>query len=70
METVTVTPKFQVVIPKSVRKLMDIRAGEKVVMFEKNGIIRMVKLGNVGDLKGRFRGISAKGLRDEDERSF
>jgi len=33
MEIVTISPKYQVVIPKIIRKLMRIRPGEKVVRF-------------------------------------
>jgi len=68
METVTVSPKYQVVIPKRIRDDIGIRSGEKVVVFEKGGVICMVRLRDTRELKGRFKGITAKGLRDERER--
>lgn len=68
METVTVSPKYQVVIPKRIRDDMGIRSGEKIVVFEKRGVIYMVRVGDIRELKGRFKGITTEGLRDEHER--
>ena len=68
METVTVSPKFQVVIPKSIRNDMDIKPGEKVVMFEKDGIIHLIRIQSIKNLRGMFKGLTTDGLRDETER--
>ena len=68
METVTVSPKFQVVIPKSIRQDMDIKPGEKVVMFEKDEIIHLIRIKRIEDLQGIFKGLTTEGLRDETER--
>jgi AbrB family looped-hinge helix DNA binding protein len=37
MPTVTVSPKFQVVIPREIREAMNLRAGEKVQVFRRTG---------------------------------
>jgi AbrB family looped-hinge helix DNA binding protein len=68
METVTVSPKFQVVIPRAIREGMGLEAGERVVVFEKDSIIHMVRVGDVRKLRGKFRKLTTKGLRDEDDR--
>jgi len=68
MEVVTVSPKYQVVIPKSIRNILDIRSGEKIAVFEKDEVIHMVRIGNIRELKGRFKGISTEGIRDEQDR--
>lgn len=68
METVTVSPKYQVVIPRRIRDDIGIRSGEKVVVFEKRGVICIVRVKDTKKLKGRFKGITTKGLRDEFER--
>ncbi len=68
MEAVTVSPKYQVVIPKDIRREMGIRPGEKIIMFEKDNVIHMVRIENVKKLKGKFKGLTTKDLRDEHER--
>jgi AbrB family looped-hinge helix DNA binding protein len=68
LETVTVSPKFQVVIPRAIREGMGLEAGERVVVFEKDSIIHMVRVGDVRKLRGKFRKLTTKGLRDEDDR--
>ena len=68
METVTVSPKFQVVIPRAIRESMGLISGEQVVVFEKDSVIHMVRVGDVRKLRGKFRKLSTKGLRDEDDR--
>ena len=68
MEVVTVSPKFQVVIPKSIREYMGIESGEKVMMFEKDEVIHMIRVTNIQDFRGRFRNVTTEGLRDEEDR--
>ena len=68
MATVKVSPKFQVVIPRAIRECLGLRPGEKVVVFEKGAVIHMVRIGDISKLRGLFKKLDAKRLRDEDER--
>ena len=68
MEVVTVSPRYQVVIPKSIREDVGIKPGDKVMMFEKDKVIHIVRMSNINDFRGRFEDLSTKGIRDEDER--
>ncbi|ATZ61444.2 MAG: AbrB/MazE/SpoVT family DNA-binding domain-containing protein [Methanosarcinales archaeon Met12] len=68
MDTVTVSPKYQVVIPKKIRERLSIRAGERMVMIDKDNLIHMVKIGAIKDAKGLAKGVTTKSLRDERER--
>ncbi len=68
LETVTVSPKYQIVIPKLIRTELEIKPGEKIVMIEKDGVIHLIKLGNLKKLRGKFKKLSTEGLRDENER--
>ena len=68
MELVTVSPKYQVVIPKSIREFMGIESGEKVMMFEKDDVIHLVRMTNIKDFRGKFKNVNTKGLRDEEDR--
>lgn len=69
MDMVTVSPKFQVVIPQSVRDRVGIKPGERMMVMERGDVIYLVRIGEIKDAKG-FLGkkISTKGLRDESER--
>ncbi len=66
MPSVTVSPKFQVVIPKAVRRAMDLRAGEKVQVFRYADRIELVRVRNVGEIRGIARGISTRVRRERD----
>lgn len=68
METVSVSTKFQVVIPKAIRNSLALKPGEKMVMYEKDGIIHLVRIQKISKFKGRFKKLSTEGLRDEGER--
>ena len=66
MTAVTVSPKFQVVIPKDVRESMGIKSGQKVqVMLYKNRI-ELIPLLPLEQLRGLAKGINAPFNRDED----
>lgn len=68
MDTVTVSPKFQVVIPKEVRDGLGLKPGRRLVVIEKEGSIHMIPVGKIKDMRGFVKGVSSKGLRDESER--
>ena len=68
METVTVSPKYQVVIPAPIRKRVSIHPGEKVVVLEKNGIIHVIRVGDIRKMKGIYKGMTTEGVRDEEDR--
>ncbi len=68
METITLSRKFQVVIPKKIREDLNLRPGQKLVMIEKGNSIELVKIGGIKEAKGMLKGISTKGLRDEHDR--
>ncbi|MEA3559444.1 MAG: AbrB/MazE/SpoVT family DNA-binding domain-containing protein [Candidatus Thermoplasmatota archaeon] len=68
METVTVSPKYQVVIPASIRNSIGIHPGEKIVVIEKDGVIHLVRIQGISNLRGIFSKINSEGIRDENDR--
>ncbi|MDI6639319.1 MAG: AbrB/MazE/SpoVT family DNA-binding domain-containing protein [Methanocellales archaeon] len=68
MDTVTVSSKYQVVIPRDIRERLGLRPGEKMVMIEKDNLIHMIRIRDIKDVVGLVKGITTKGLRDERER--
>ena len=57
MNTVTVSPKFQVVIPLEVRRRMKLEPGAKLMVVEFNGGLRLLPLKPPSALRGIARGI-------------
>ena len=68
MTITTVSPKFQVVIPKDVRERMRIRSGQKVTMVVKGDVIYIVPRIAMSKLKGSLRSMPTHGFRDKKDR--
>ena len=66
MSTVTVSPKFQVVIPKEVREALEIKSGQKIQVMAYKDRIELIPLKPIGDLRGFLKGIDTDVPRDED----
>ena len=51
-ESVTVSPKFQVVIPKRIREAAGIRPGQRLDVYERDGHIQLVPIPAAGTARG------------------
>jgi AbrB family looped-hinge helix DNA binding protein len=69
MQTVKVSPKYQVVIPKQLRERLKLRPGQELVIYEVEGQIRLDTPHKPKSLRGLACGLQWKeGDRDRDER--
>jgi AbrB family looped-hinge helix DNA binding protein len=66
MSVVTVSPKFQVVIPKDVRESANIQPGTKFDILVFDNTIRLIPLVPIESLRGTARGIDTTIVRDKD----
>ena len=66
METVTISPKFQVVIPKSIRDQLKLRAGQKVRALLYEDRIELVPVRPLRKMRGFLRGIDTDVPREAD----
>jgi AbrB family looped-hinge helix DNA binding protein len=66
MTTVTVSPKYQVVIPKEVRASLGIVAGQKVQVLSYRNRIEMIPIKPTRALKGFLDGLDTSVPRDPD----
>jgi len=66
METVTISPKYQVVIPKAIRTRLKLRAGQKVQAIVYEDRIELVPVRPVRQLKGFLKGIDTSVPRERD----
>jgi len=66
MTAVTVSPKFQVVIPKEIRESMGIVSGQKVQVMTYQNRIELIPLKPMKELRGLLKGIDTDVERDSD----
>jgi AbrB family looped-hinge helix DNA binding protein len=66
METVTISPKYQVVIPKSIREALGLRPGQKVQVIPYGSRVELVPVVPVTQLRGFLRGIDTDVPREAD----
>ena len=66
METVKVSPKFQVVIPRKVRELLGIRPGQRIQVLVYGDRLEFIPLRKMKGMGGFLRGIDTTVERDED----
>lgn len=66
MTAVTVSPKYQIVIPKEIRESMGIFSGQKVQMMSYQGRIEVIPLRPMKEMKGFLEGIDTSIVREED----
>lgn len=66
LETVTISPKFQVVIPRAIREAMDLVPGQKVQALQYGDRIELIPVRPLKKLRGFLAGIDTTVPRDED----
>jgi len=63
--TVTVSPKYQVVIPGEIRERLKLKPGQKIAVVEKDGVVHLIPVRPLKELRGMVAGMNNQGLRDE-----
>ncbi len=66
MTAVTVSPKYQIVIPKEIRESMGIVSGQKMQIISYQGRIEVIPLKPMKAMKGFLKDIDVTVTRDED----
>ncbi|MFQ5637458.1 MAG: AbrB/MazE/SpoVT family DNA-binding domain-containing protein [bacterium] len=66
MATVKVSPKFQVVIPKSIRNKMEIKVGQQFQLIQYGDRIEFIPVKRIKDMKGFLQGIDTNVQREND----
>lgn len=69
MERVKVSPKFQVVIPKSIREKLNIQAGQELLVYILDGRLRIEPPRSIKELRGIAKGMKWRDdYRDNNDR--
>jgi AbrB family looped-hinge helix DNA binding protein len=66
MKALTISPKFQVVIPKTIRESLGLRAGQKVQAIQYGDRVELVPIVPVKQMRGFLRGIDTTVVREPD----
>lgn len=66
MTTLTVSSKYQIVIPARMRESLGIRPGEKLHAIEYRGRIELVPIKSIKAARGSLKGIDTSVPRDPD----
>lgn len=68
MSAVTVSSRFQVVIPRHIREALELKPGQKVKAFEYEGRVELVPVRPAKALRGFLRGIDSAVVRERDRK--
>ena len=66
MKSVTVSPKYQVVIPKELRESMQIKPGEKIQVLQYENRLELIPSRNIKKMRGFIKGIDTTIKREKD----
>jgi AbrB family looped-hinge helix DNA binding protein len=68
MAQAVVSPKYQIVIPKEVRREIGLKSGQVLQIISKGGVIAMVPDQPIGRMRGYLKGMKARTLREKKDR--
>jgi len=66
MHTITVSPKFQVVIPLAIRESLGLRPGQKIQAIQYGDRIELIPVRPIRKARGMLKGIDTSVPRDDD----
>lgn len=68
MDVVTISPKFQVVIPRAAREELGLVPGQQVHVLAIDGRLELIPVRPIEEYRGFLAGIDTTIDRDEDDR--
>jgi AbrB family looped-hinge helix DNA binding protein len=68
MDAVTVSPKYQVVIPLKVRQQMRVKPGQKMHVIAYDNMVVFIPVRPIKEARGSLKGINTKIDREEGDR--
>jgi AbrB family looped-hinge helix DNA binding protein len=68
MDTVTLSSKYQFVIPRAIREKWNVKPGQKVRIIIYGNHLELVPVRNIKDARGFLKGMSSTIEREEEDR--
>lgn len=66
MDTIKISPKYQVVIPRHVREAMNLKPGNRLQVVQFNDRIELIPVRSAKSLRGTLSGLDTRVPRDGD----
>ncbi len=66
MNAVTLSPKFQVVIPQAIREALGLKAGERLNVMHYANRVEFIPVRPIKEMRGFLRGMDTTVLREDD----
>ncbi|MDQ1273655.1 MAG: hypothetical protein QG591_2285 [Planctomycetota bacterium] len=66
MKSVTISPKFQIVIPREIRKKLQLSPGQKIQVIVFGNRIELIPEQKIKKMRGFLKGINTHFEREED----
>jgi AbrB family looped-hinge helix DNA binding protein len=66
VESVTISPKYQVVIPKAIRRRLGLCPGQKVQAIMYDDRIELIPVRPIREMRGYLKGIDPRVSRNAD----
>ena len=66
MTTVALSPKFQVVIPKDIRRALNLVSGQRMQVQLNGDKVEFIPEKTIASLRGRWPGMDTRVVRDVD----
>ena len=70
MNTVTISSKYQVVIPRSIREQFNLKPGQKIMFIPYMDTLRVVIVPAIEEAEGIFDGIDTDSYREKEDREL
>ena len=70
MHTVTISSKYQVVIPRAIRDQFGLKPGQKLSFIPYKNTLRVVIVPSIGEAEGMFEGINTDPHREKEDREL
>ena len=67
MDAVTISSKYQVVIPREIREKFHLKPGQKIVFIPYKGTLRVVIVPPIEDAHGFLKGLNTDVIREEED---
>lgn len=68
MQTATLSSKYQLAIPKAIRELLDLQAGQQFTVLAKGKSIELVPIRSLQSMRGILKGANPANYRDRQDR--